>query len=244
MINWDPAEVGLLRAIERTHGRAQLLCVGAREPDAVARALAGDSERPDFEYRRGEVDNRSLERFTAFLRDEIDIARADAVIVLPAHGRGEPDAFSRLTCAAIQRACGDAAVPNIVVAVEDPEAAFEFAGHGVATIFYPGFLRSALMAHACVDLAVFQFLLELVERRHRVQLLPIPGSLADASFGELCGALEEDADGRPLTILGLCRPAPHDDAPRILLNPGPEFPLTRATGLVALSGRDDARLPG
>ena len=39
--------------------------------------------------------------------------------------------------------------------VRDPEAAYEFAGLGVATVFYPGYLRAALLAHACVDLGVF-----------------------------------------------------------------------------------------
>jgi len=67
--------------------------------------------------------------------------------------------------------------PAVVVAIEDPEASFEFAGLGVATVFYPGFLRAALFAHACIDLAVYHFILGLLRGRFRVRVMPIPAAV-------------------------------------------------------------------
>ncbi len=237
VINWDPEDIGLLQSLARLGEDAQLVCVGRHDPRYIERSLADETERPDFRYRRGQVDNQSIERFTTFLRDELDIRSARAVIVLPHHGRSEPDAFSRLACAAIKRACGDEPVPNIVVAVDDPEAAFEFAGHGVATIFYDGFLRSALMAHACVDLAVFRFLVELIERQHSVQLMPIPDSLREKQFRDACIELEYDDAGAPITVLGLYSRMTGGSRvrSRLELNPGPRASLRSANGIVALT---------
>ncbi len=237
VINWDPEDIGLLQSLARLGEDAQLVCVGHHDPRYIERSIADETERPEFSYRRGQVDNQSIERFTTFLRDELDIRSARAVVVLPHHGRSEPDAFSRLACAAIKRACEDDPVPNIVVAVDDPEAAFEFAGHGVATIFYDGFLRSALMAHACVDLAVFRFLVELIERQHSVQLLPIPEALREKQFRDACIELERDEAGAPITVVGLYSRARGGSRvrSRLELNPGPRAPLRDAAGLVALT---------
>ncbi|MCA9717172.1 MAG: hypothetical protein H6713_12315 [Myxococcales bacterium] len=238
VINWDPEDIGLLRSLERACADVELICVGHHDPRYIDRSIESETSRPQFIYRRGQVDNESIDRFSEFLARELEIHSASAVIVLPHHGRSEPDAFSRLACAAIKRACGDEPVPNIVVAVDDPEAAFEFAGHGVATIFYDGFLRSALMAHACVDLAVFRFLVELIERRHSVRLLPIPEGLRSKSFRDACVELERDDAGRPITLLGLYSPPSHGEraaGSRLRLNPGPRTPLRDAAGLVALT---------
>jgi TRAP-type uncharacterized transport system substrate-binding protein len=126
------------------------------------------------------------------------------VIVLPHHGGGEPDAFSRITCAAIHRACRGQP-PRIVVAVEDPEATHEFAGLGVATIFYPGFLRAALLAHACLDLAAFRVLLGLVRGRLRVQTWPVPPTLRAGTFRDACLAVEVDPAGNSSRCSGCSR---------------------------------------
>jgi hypothetical protein len=249
ILNWNPEDVGLLRALARTGDHIELICVGRHDPAYIARSIANEPACPEFDYRRGEVDNLSIDRFTAFLRDDLNIQRARAALVLPPPGRSEPDAFSRLACAAIKRACGDRPVPNIVVAVDDPEAAFEFAGHGVATIFHEGFLRSALMAHACVDLAVFQFLLDLVERRHSVQLLPIPEDMRAQTFRDACLQLDKNEAGAPITILGIYAAArakgngngngngngTNASRRQLQLNPGPKTPLRDAEGLVALT---------
>ena len=123
IINWNPEDVGLLRALAQQGDDVALTCVGRHDPEYIKRATASETACPAFDYRRGEVDNLSIDRFTSFLRDELSIHRARAVLVLPHRGRSEPDAFSRLACAAIKRACGDEPVPNIVVSVDDPEAA-------------------------------------------------------------------------------------------------------------------------
>ena len=170
--------------------------------------------------------------FAEFLERSAEVARARSVIVLPHRGRGETDAFSRLTCAAIHRAC-HGQPPRIIVAVEDPEATHEFAGLGVATIFYPGFLRAALLAHACLDLGVLRFMLALLRGGLRVQSWPLPAELRGKSFRDACLAVETDPEGRPVTVLGI-----FNGEAGMLVNPGPAHPLAAATALLVLTGQD------
>lgn len=169
---------------------------------------------------------------------EARIAEVDAVIVLPKSGAAEVDAHSRLTCVAVRRACGDGAMPTTVVAIEDPEASFEFAGLGVTTIFYPGFLRAALFAHACVDLPVFHFILGLLRGAYRVETLPVPPELRASTFRDACRTYERGADGRPITLVGVFAEDPRGEGPALMkINPGPGFALAGARSLLAIAER-------
>lgn len=233
IVNWQPAAAGLVRALQELGGDDDddLLCIGAMAEADAGPALAAAS-RGRARYLAATVAD-GVEAFADLLVRRADIAAARSIIVLPHHGRGEADAFSRLTCTAIHRACRGEP-PRILVAVEDPEATHEFAGLGVATIFYPGFLRAALLAHACLDLAAFRFLLALVRGRLRVQTAPVPPALRARSFRDACLELETDADGRPITVLGVF--AGPDAA--MLVNPGPNRPLADAAALLLLTGQD------
>ncbi len=168
---------------------------------------------------------------------KIGLPDATAVIVLTHHASAEVDAHSRLTCVALGLACEGRPLPTTVVAIEDPEASFEFSGLGVTTIFYPGFLRAALFAHACVDLPVFHFILALLRGRFRVETMAIPAELRDRTFGEACMELERDAQGRPLTLVGVFEVDPGGGAPTMAVHPGRTFELTRAASLLAITER-------
>jgi hypothetical protein len=232
VLNYDPAAEGLLGALHRLYDgpRLDLLCVGAAAPAEIEPHLAGRAT-----YLQGAID-RGLEHYTALLAGRAAVTAARAVIVLPRHAGGEVDANSRLICAAIRRACGALKGPAVVVAIEDPEASFEFAGLGVTTIFYPGFLRAALFAHACVDLAVFRFILGLLHGRVRVLTIPVPAHLRAATFRAATLALEEAPDGAPLTLIGVFDGAGAGAGLR--LNPGPGYSLAEVACLLALTAAE------
>lgn len=247
VINWTPAALGLVRALakvapRRAHGEPAVICVGTRAAAEIEQALQGSSARVLLRYVEGPGLAEGIEPLSRVLDRDVDIARARAVIVLPDDDAEEPDAASRLTCAAVGRACAPHPVPNILVEVEDPEAAYEFAGLGVATVFYPGYLRAALLAHACVDLGVFQFVYGLLRGRYRVRLMPIPHALREATFYEVARHVELDDDDRPLTPIGLQLPStkgreeqsgPGDET-TLVINPGPRHPVHDAVGLLVL----------
>lgn len=233
IVNWEPEAAGLVRALQEL-GAGALVCIGTADAAAAEAALAGLRSRGEVRYVAASVGD-GVEAFAELLAGEVEVAAARSVIVLPHHGGGEPDAFSRITCTAIHRAC-HGKPPRVVVAVEDPEATHEFAGLGVATIFYPGFLRAALLAHACLDLAAFRVLLGLVRGRLRVQTWPVPAGLRGRSFRDACLEVEADPAGNPVTVLGLF--AGPTDAPAMLVNPGPARGLADAVGLLVLTGQD------
>jgi hypothetical protein len=168
------------------------------------------------------------------LTDEVDVASARAIVVRPDLQAKEPDASSRVTCMAVGRACGARPVPNVLVEVRDPEAAYEFAGLGVATVFYPGYLRAALLAHACVDLGVFQFVFGLLRGRYRVRLHPVPDALREGTFADAVRTLEEDDQGRPLTVVGIQLQSTDEGSPAMIINPGPRRSLRGAVGVLVL----------
>ncbi len=172
------------------------------------------------------------------LAREVRIADAHSVIVLPRVDIDEPDSSSRLTCAAIQKACGDRVGPNVLVEINDPEAAFEFVGLGVATVFYSGHLRAALLGQACIDLGVFEFIVGLLRGRHRVRCIPVPPELRDSSFAEAALALETDERGRPMTVIGVAKPHALQQH-GVVVNPGPRAPLRDVLGLMALVSGDE-----
>jgi hypothetical protein len=262
IVNWSPAALGLVRALAKVappvppaapgeQAASPVICVGTEPAAAVEPVLERSSARPLLRY----VEAPSLAEGIAPLADalarDVGIAAARSVIVLPDAHAEEPDAASRLTCAAVVRACGQNPVPNILVEVEDPEAAYEFAGLHVATVFYPGYLRAALLAHACVDLGVFQFVYGLLLGRYRVRLRPVPAALRDATFFEVARHLELDDGGRPITLIGLQLPSPvgpatphgtrprpekpgPDDETTLLINPGPRRSVRDAVGLLVL----------
>ena len=235
VVNFEPGAVGLLAALQRLVGadRLELTCVGPAAEAAVRPALAPFG--PRARYVEGAVED-GLDAFAARLADLAAIAAADSAIVLPRRGAQEVDATSRLTCAAIRRACGALRGPAVVVAIEDPEASFEFAGLGVATVFYPGFLRAALFAHASVDLAVYGFVRGLLHGRLRARALPIPAELRAGTFRAATLALERGPDGRPITLIGVYEGAGAGAGMR--LNPGPGTPLADVACLVALTSDD------
>ena len=230
VVNWAEDALGLVRALQEL-GATDLVLVGTQAPEVVEASLAGARGRGEVSYWMASVGD-GVEVFAEFLTRTVEVGTAHSVIVLPHRGRGETDAFSRLTCTAIHRACRGQP-PRVVVAVEDPEATHEFTGLGVATIFYPGFLRAALLAHACVDLGVLRFMFALLRGRLRVQSWPLPGELRSKSFRDACMAVETDPEGRPVTLLGVFTPEAG-----LLVNPGPAYALTAATGLLVLTGQD------
>ncbi|MBK9756842.1 MAG: hypothetical protein IPO88_25755 [Nannocystis sp.] len=230
VVNWAPEAIGLVRALQGL-GAASLVLIGTHAAAAVEASLVAARTRGSVEYLAASVGD-GVEVFAEFLGRAASVATAGSVIVLPHRGRGETDAFSRLTCTAIHRACRGQP-PRIVVAVEDPEATHEFAGLGVTTIFYPGFLRAALLAHACLDLGVLRFMLALLRGGLRVQSWPLPPELRERSFRDACLAVETDPEGRPVTLLGL-----FDAEQTMVVNPGPGRSLAGATGLLVLTGQD------
>jgi hypothetical protein len=236
VMQWTPRSLGLVDALARTMadaGVARITCVGeaiGAPPASVAGVeVHGLELAPELGF------DALVER----LSEDLRIADARAVIVLPRRDVSEPDSISRLTCAAIRRACGERAGPNILVEIEDPEAAFEFVGLGVATVFYSGHLRAALLGQACVDLGVFQFIIGLLRGRHRVRTIAVPEQLRDKTFADAALELELDARGRPMTIIGVATAEPGAEADAVLVNPGPAAPLRDALGLLALISGDD-----
>lgn len=263
IVNWSPAAIGLVRALAKVvpappDGEPPVICVGTASPASVEQALEHSSARRLLRYVEAPSLAEGIEPLARVLARAVDIATARSVIVLPDDDAEEPDAASRLTCAAVVRACGPHPVPNILVEVEDPEAAYEFAGLHVATVFYPGYLRAALLAHACVDLGVFQFVYGLLRGHYRVRLRPVPAALRDATFFELARYLELDDDERPVTPIGLQLPLPlsppagatstktrqdtktrqprpsADGETTLVINPGPRHPVRDAVGVLVL----------
>jgi hypothetical protein len=230
VVNWAPEALGLVRALQDL-GASSLTLLGTLPAAEVEAALAGPRSRGPVQYVAASVGD-GVEAFAEQLAGAVEVAAARSIIVLPQRGRGETDAFSRLACTAIHRACAGQP-PRILVAVEDPEATHEFAGLGVSTIFYPGFLRAALLAHACLDLAVFRFMLALLRGGLRVQTWPLPAELRGKSFRDACLQVEADPAGNPVTVLGLALAG----EPGMLVNPGPAQPLADAAGLLVLTGQ-------
>lgn len=239
VLNWSTASVGLLDALARTMagaGVARITCVG--DP---ARLPSTPWSSEGIEVRTVALDPAiTWDALVEQLTDEVGIAEAHSVIVLPRTNIDDPDSSSRLTCAALRRACGDRVGPNVLVEIEDPEAAFEFVGLGVSTVFYSGHLRAALLGQACVDLGVFQFVVGLLRGRHHVRSIPIPPTLLDSNFADAALALETDERGRPMTVIGITKPAkPGTTANHVLVNPGPRTPLREALGLMVLISGDE-----
>lgn len=237
VLHWSPASAGLIDELARTMagaGVATITCVGD-----------GIEPMPTRQLRGVEVRTISLtaapgsDAHVRALSRDVRIADAHAVIVLPRSDTDEPDSASRLTCAAIRRACGDRVGPNVLVEIEDPEAAFEFVGLGVATVFYPGHLRAALLGQACVDLGVFQFVVGLLRGRHRVRAVPVPESLRDSTFADAALALESDDQGRVMTVIGVAKDQNQGGQPiNVVVNPGPRTPLREVVCLLALVSGD------
>lgn len=233
VIHWTPEAIELVRAIASAEPRPALTLVGPAPAEAVAEALGGLPEGHVEKYWQGSASG-GVEALARFFAETVDLRAADAIIVLPLRGHGETDAFSRLVCTAIQRAC-QGRPPHVVVAVDDPEATHEFEGLGVATIFYPGFLRAALLAHACIDLGAFRFMLALLGGGLRVETWPVPPELRAGAFRDACLQIEVDRRGRPVTVLGLFAPG-EGGAPALLLSPAPARRLADASALLVLTG--------
>ena len=247
VLNWTVAELGLVAALAAAaprEGGPAVVCVGSRSADAV-KAAATKGLPATMRYVQAPRASDDVVGLARILGDDVDVARARSVIVRPDLDTQEADANSRVTCVAVARACESRPIPNVLVEVQDPDAAYEFAGLGVATVFYPGYLRAALLAHACVDLGVFQFVYGLLRGTYRVRLLPLPEDLRAATFLDAALRYEEDEDGRPITLVGLQLARTVDDADRaasptgsrLLINPGPKHPLSDALGLLALAPR-------
>lgn len=232
MIHWTPEAIGLVQAIAAVEPAPALALVGP-EPEAAVRGALSDLPSGHVVKYWQASTAEGVEALARFFAEAVDLRSADCAIVLPLRGHGETDAYSRLVCTAIHRACAGAP-PHVVVAVEDPEATHEFEGLGVATIFYPGFLRAALLAHACVDLGTFRFLLALLGGRLKIETWPVPERLRDGLFRDACLELMEDAEGRPVTLLGLF--AGEAAAPAMVLSPPPTRPLRDASALLVLAG--------
>jgi hypothetical protein len=239
VLHWSPASAGLVDELARVMapvGVTRITCVGSE--------ISGESRR-----RIGAAQLRMVSLDVPLGSDayvdalaELDIVHAHAVIVLPRAGVDEPDSGSRITCAAIRRACGDRVGPNLLVEIEDPEAAFEFVGLGVASVFYPGHLRAALLGQACVDLGVFQFIIGLLRGRHHVRSIPVPENLRTGSFADAALTLEHDDAGRPLTVIGVAKGRSESGQPiDVVVNPGPRTPLREVAWLMALVSGEHER---
>ncbi|HGG57684.1 MAG TPA: hypothetical protein ENK31_07805, partial [Nannocystis exedens] len=228
VVNFSPEARGLVAAVldffaDGSSDRdVEITCTGVGKP-APAEAALATVEGVCARYIEGSV-SLGVDRFAELLlAEKVAVADADAVIVLPHRASAEVDAHSRLTCVALRKACGRRELPTTVVAIEDPEASFEFSGLGVTTIFYPGFLRAALFAHACVDLPVFHFILALLRGHYCVRTLAIPEELCGRTFGEACLTLERDAAGMPISLVGVFLEDPEGGVPIMKVNPGPRF---------------------
>ncbi|MCA9701436.1 MAG: hypothetical protein KC431_28195 [Myxococcales bacterium] len=131
IMHWSPRNIGLVDELVRTMAGAdfgRITCI------ADAEVPGGLREHPGVDLRLLTFDPRlGSDELSERLR-ALKIVAAKAVIVLPRRGSDEPDSSSRLTCAAIRRACDSSSGPNVLVEVEDPEAAFEFVGLGVRRI--------------------------------------------------------------------------------------------------------------
>jgi hypothetical protein len=237
VINFAPRARGLVRAlVDFFPGDGiDLVCTGDAPVEASRAALRG-VDGVEGVFFPGSV-SQGVDNYTALLEAHVDPGNAAAIIVLPKLESVEVDAHSRLTCVALQRAIGDAPMPTVVVAIEDPEASFEFSGLGVTTIFYPGFLRAALFAHACVELPVFHFILALLRGRFRLQTLPISEDMRARSFGDACMTLERDPEGRPISLVGVFADDPEGGAPTMAINPGRRYALRDAQSFLAISER-------
>ncbi|MFV8750990.1 hypothetical protein ACNOYE_10635 [Nannocystaceae bacterium ST9] len=241
VLHWSRASAGLLDELARTMagaGVARITCVG-EVADAPELARADGIEVRWIALDPATSGDALVERMIGDVR----IVEAHSVIVLPHAGIDDPDSSSRLTCAAIRRACGARVGPNVLVEIEDPEAAFEFVGLGVATVFYSGHLRAALLGQACVDLGVFQFVVGLLRGRHHVRSIPIPVELREASFADAALSLELDERGLPMTVIGITKPAKLATAHHVLINPGPRTSLRDALGLMVLIAGDEGETP-
>ena len=239
MLHWSPEHLGLVRELARTMagvGVARITCAGEELEGLV------QLELPNIELRAVAVDRRlGFDDLVARLVEEVEVVDARAVIVLPRTGVGEPDSISRLTCAAIREACGDRSGPNVLVEIEDPEAAFEFVGLGVATVFYAGHLRAALLGQACVDLGVFQFIIGLLRGRHRIRTIEVPAEYRDKRFVDAALGLELDERGRPMTVIGVAQATNEGlEGSGVQVNPGPATPLREVLGLLVLVSGDEA----
>ncbi|MBL4687212.1 MAG: hypothetical protein JKY37_21625 [Nannocystaceae bacterium] len=231
VINWTPDALGLIETMvgSTAVGARCVVCVGTASQAQIDATLTDEPLWREVRYHQAPEINDGVDALATMLQS-IDIADARSIVVLPQRDAAEPDANSRVVCVALTRACGEGKVPNTVVEVEDPEAAYEFAGLGVATVFYPGYLRAALLAQACVDLGVFQFVYGLLDGRYRVRLLPIPASLTSATFRDAALELEIDDKGNPITVIGLQKRTNAE----LMINPGPRTELSDALGLLVL----------
>ena len=238
VINWTPAHVGLVDALAKTMARAgvrRITCIG----EALEARTQAHASAPVEVHTVALAPRLHFDELVDRLVGELNIVQARAAIVLPRADVAEPDSLSRLTCAAIRKACGERSGPNILVEVEDPEAAFEFVGLGVATVFYSGHLRAALLGQACVDLGVFQFVLGLLQGRHQIRTIAVPEHLRAKTFADAAVELEVDAQDRPMTVIGVARPASELGEGGVIANPGPDTPLRDVLGLVALVRGED-----
>lgn len=239
LMHWSPEHRGLLRELRRTMataGVAHITCTGEGLDDAESEPETDlDVAGPRVRY-VAMAPRLRFDDLVAWL-DALEVARARAVIVLPRAEASDPDSLSRLVCAAVRQVCGDRPGPNVLVEVEDPEAAFEFVGLGVATVFYSGHLRAALLGQASVDLGVFQFIVGLLRGRHQVRTIDVPPDLRDKTFADAAVQLELDERGRPMTVIGVAGTA--DNGGRVVTNPGPRTPLRDVLGLLVLITADE-----
>lgn len=238
VLHWSPASAGLIEELARTMasvGVARITCVRDGHEPPSQRHVQG------VEVRILAIDVKpGSDAYPERLISDVDIVAARSVIVLPRAGMDEPDSSSRLTCAAIRRACGDRVGPNVLVEIEDPEAAFEFVGLGVSNVFYPGHLRAALLGQACVDLGVFQFIVGLLRGRHHVRSIAVPERLRDGTFADAALSLECDSSGRALTVIGVAMGRNEGgQAINVVVNPGPRMQLREAVCLMVLVSGDD-----
>ncbi len=231
VINWTPDALGLVETMTKSTGvtAESVVCIGTAPAASLDAAMVDEPLWSKIRYHRAPDINDGVEALANVLRS-VDVASARSIVVLPQRESDEPDASSRVTCVAVARACGDAKVPNTVVEVEDPEAAYEFAGLGVATVFYPGYLRAALLAQACVDLGVFQFVYGLLDGRYRVRLVPVPEAMRGGTFRDAARDFDADEAGNPITVIGLQQAADTE----LVINPGPRTALADALGLLLL----------
>jgi len=230
IVHWTPKAQGLVDALLGASTRSPAL-----GPAVICLFQGGlppsHADNARVRFVRASPVNENLDALTETFRD-IGIERARSIVVLPAVHVPESDAHSRVTCLAITRACEGKRQPNILVEVEDPDAAYEFAGVGVSTVFHSGYLRAALFAHACVDLGVFQFVYGLLQGRHRVRLIDVPPSLRSQTFGVAAQTMETDERGHPIILIGV----QVADDNRLVINPGPRHRLDSVLGFLTLGG--------
>jgi len=238
VFNWTYADMPLAKAIlealrRRIGDHAGVVCLGAVPRVNVPREDTREWDSLNIDYYPLPSLTAGNETLVSALR-AWPLPAAEAIVVLPARDREDPDSRSRMLCAALRQAFGDA-LPHMVVELVDQDARSELGHLGISTVFSAGMLEATMMAHACVDRGVYEFLSTLMRGDCRIRSRPIPSQLLGRRFRdavlELC-----EVDGTPVTVVGMQSRGATETETRPILNPAHTTQLSPGYELLVLEG--------